>query len=96
MMDVLEKYEFKFDKDAVPVEHEQMHIYKSLFPDVMPSMKIIVHIDSGKDEDGQLLQAVLHAGYEAYRQEMKKRLNAKYGADTVGSWHTVPDPEIRD
>lgn len=96
MTDALERYEFKFDSNAVPVEHEQMHIYKSLFPDVMPSMRIIVHIDSGKDEDGQLLQAVLHAGYEAYRQEMKKRLYEKYGSDAVGSWHTVPDPEIRD
>lgn len=87
---------FVFTPDMCqPMFTEKKHIFKSLFPDVLPSASLIVKIDEPGENDA-LCNLILHAAYEAYRKEMQRRLIEKHGSDAVGTWHSIPDPEIRE
>lgn len=76
------------------VFYEQKHIYKSLYPDIVPSVEITVHVDSNKLEDAAIHERVIAAAYHEYLSIVKERLNAVYGfIGGAAAWNMKGDAE---
>lgn len=76
------------------VFYEQKHIYKSLYPDVVPSVEITIHIDSNKLADASIHERVNAAAYHEYLSIVKERLNAVYGfTGGAAAWNMKGDAE---
>ena len=76
------------------VFYEQKHIHKSMYPDIVPSVEITVHVDSNKLEDAAVHERVIAAAYQEYQNIVKERLNAVYGfTGGAAAWDMKGDTE---
>lgn len=72
--------------EAVKPEYcESYFIFKSLFPDLLPTVKLILHCDK-PDIDQNVFIRLKNAAYREYAVIMKERQNAEHGFHVCGTW----------
>lgn len=82
--------------EAVQPEYCESHfIFKSLYPDLMPSVKLILHCDK-PDIDPNVFIRLKNAAYREYAEIMKERQNSEYGFHVCGSWDSKEGDEDAD
>lgn len=64
---------------------ESHFIFKSLFPDLLPTVKLILHCDI-PDIDPNVFIRLKNAAYREYSIIMKERQNAAHGFSVNGTW----------
>ena len=68
-----------------PEYAEAFFIFKSLFPDLLPTMRLTLRCDN-PDTDPDVIIRVKNAAYREYSEIMKERQNAANGFHVCGSW----------
>lgn len=72
--------------EAVQPEYCESHfIFKSLFPDLLPTVKLILHCDM-PDIDPNVFIRLKNAAYREYAVIMQERQNAEHGFHVCGTW----------
>ena len=78
--------------DMKPQYYEGMFIFKSLFPDIMPSISLKIRCED-PEIDPNIVQRIKSAAYREYAEIMKERQNAVHGFHVCGTWETEGSEE---
>lgn len=73
------------DPDMKPLFYEGMFMFKSLFPDIMPSISLKIRCED-PEIDPNIVNRIKNAAYREYAVIMKERQNSQYGFHVCGSW----------
>lgn len=68
-----------------PLFCEMFHIFKSLYPDIVPSLKITLHCDD-PEIDQNIMKRVIRSAYREYTEIMKEMMISKKGFNVCGTW----------
>lgn len=82
--------------EAVQPEYCESHfIFKSLFPDLLPTVKLVLRCDD-PNIDPNVFIRLKNAAYREFAAIMKERQNAQFGFNVCGSWDAKGDDEDAD
>lgn len=76
---------YTFDPEVKPQYYEGAFIFKSLFPDLMPTISLKIHCDD-PEIDPNFINRIKRAAYREYTEIMKERQNAAHGFHVSGTW----------
>lgn len=72
--------------ESVQPQYCESHfIFKSLFPDLLPTVKLVLRCED-PDIDPNVFIRLKNAAYREYQIIMKERQNAAHGFNVCGSW----------
>ncbi len=78
---------YTFDPNVKPQYYEGAFIFKSLYPDIMPTISLKIHCDD-PEIDPNTVNRIKSAAYREYAEIMKERQNAVHGFHVCGAWET--------
>ena len=82
--------------EAVQPEYCESHfIFKSLFPDLLPTVKLVLRCDD-PNIDPNVFIRLKNAAYREFAVIMTERQNAEYGFHVCGSWDAKEGDEDAD